>query len=135
MPITATVTSPTDSLRQEVVVDHRHVVRTDEPPHLGGEDSAPTPLQLLPAAVAACVVTTMRMYARRKGWELGEITVAATFNGDVRDPVISFGVHYPEGIDEERLRRLEHVADACAVHRALERGVRFEHQTAAPAAA
>jgi len=129
MPITASVTSSRDSLRQEVLVG-RHVVVTDEPASLGGADSAPTPYELLPAALAACVVTTIRMYARRKDWDVGPITVEATFDGDARDPACTFELRLPDDLDGDRRARLERVADACAVHRTLERGVRFERAVA-----
>jgi putative redox protein len=125
MPITATVVSPTDTLRQEVRVDGRHTLITDEPPELGGEDTAATPYELLAAALAACVVTTIRMYARRHGWEVREITVEAVFDGNARDPHASFRLHLPDDLDAERRVRLERVAQSCAVHRTLERGVGF----------
>ena len=70
--LTATVTSSTDTLRQRILVNDRHWLETDEPEDLGGEDTAPTPLELLPAALASCVVTTIRMFARRKGWQLDD---------------------------------------------------------------
>ena len=128
MSITAAVRSPSSAtLRMEVDVDGRHVLATDEPPHLGGDDTAPTPYELLAAALAACVVTTIRMYVRRKGWELGPIEVDAVFNGDATEPACTYEVRFPADLDPERRARLERVAQACAVHRTLERGVAFEH--------
>ena len=135
MPITATVRSTTDSLRLNTLVNDRHWVVTDEPPALGGDDSAPTPYELLAAALAACVVTTIRMYARRKGWELDDVGVDAVFGGDPRDPRCSFTVHLPDDLDDERRERLERVAQACAVHRALAHGVTFEHESTPAVAA
>jgi putative redox protein len=134
MPATATVTSSTDTLRTETQV-REHVVVTDEPAGLGGHDTAPTPYELLAAALAGCVVTTIRMYARRKGWDVGELSVVATFDGDTADPHCTIELALDPALDDERRARLERVAGACAVHRTLARGVTFEHAVAAPAAA
>ena len=48
-----------------------HALRSDEFGMPGGTDAGPTPVELLLAAVGACTATTLRMYAERKGWELG----------------------------------------------------------------
>jgi len=53
------------------VTDGRHHLNTDAPEQLGGDGSAPAPHELLTAALAACVSTTLVMYARTKGWDLG----------------------------------------------------------------
>jgi uncharacterized OsmC-like protein len=47
-----------------VLIDGRHRLTTDEPERLGGSDRGPAPHELLPAALAACVATTIRTYAR-----------------------------------------------------------------------
>lgn len=41
----------------------RFQLATDEPESAGGEDSAPAPHELLAAALASCVATTVAMYA------------------------------------------------------------------------
>ncbi len=58
----------------ETVVRH-HRVHADEPATAGGGDAAPTPMEALAAALAGCTAITLRMYAERKGWELGEVKV------------------------------------------------------------
>lgn len=52
-----------------------HRVAADEPPDRGGGDSAPTPIEALAGALAACTAITLRMYGERKGWELGTVKV------------------------------------------------------------
>ena len=126
MPITATVRSTADTLRQEIVVNDRFRLVTDEPEALGGEDTAPTPYELLPAALASCVVTTIRMYARRKGWELGELGADVVLDEQARPQRATIALSLPPGLSDEQVARLEHVAQACAVHRTLERGLVFE---------
>ena len=80
MSLTATARSAGDTLRQEVLVDGRHRLVTDEPAQLGGTDTGPAPHELVPAALAACVAVTIRMYARTKGWALGELSVDVVYD-------------------------------------------------------
>ena len=44
---------------------------TDEPTKLGGQGAGPAPFDYYLASLAACTAITLRMYAQRKGWELG----------------------------------------------------------------
>ena len=50
----------------EVDVNDRHILVTDEPVSLGGSDLGPAPHELLPAALASCIATTIAMYAQRR---------------------------------------------------------------------
>lgn len=55
-----------------------HFAVIDEPIVDGGGDSGPTPVEYLLTAIGGCVSMTLRMYAERKEWDLGEITVNMT---------------------------------------------------------
>lgn len=57
------------------VTQRHHVYYTDEPADVGGKDKFSTPQELLLGSLASCVATTLRMYADRKGWDLGTIGV------------------------------------------------------------
>ena len=67
MSLSATARSIPGTLRQEVVIDGQHRLITDQPERLGGEGSGPSPHELFPAALAACVTVTLVQYARTKG--------------------------------------------------------------------
>jgi putative redox protein len=125
MGLTATARSIPGTLRQEVVIDGRHRLITDEPERVGGEDSGPAPHELLPAALAACISTTLVMYARTKGWEVGDVSVAVDY--DHRSTPRRFDVAIELGgeLDEHQLRRLEKVAESCPVRRSVEAGIEF----------
>ena len=132
MSLTATARSIPGTLRQEVVIDGRHRLITDEPQHLGGEGSGPAPHELLPAALAACISTTLVMYARTKEWDLGEVSVAV--DNDNRATPRRFDVVVELGgeLGEEQLERLEKVARSCAVRRSIETGFEFVERIEAP---
>ena len=49
-----------------------HSLLVDEPANYGGFGSGPSPFDLLCAALAACTLMTMKLYAKRKGWTLAE---------------------------------------------------------------
>jgi putative redox protein len=57
------------------IVNERHEIFADEPFDIGGNDMGMRPTELLHGALAGCTSITMRMYANRKGWDLGEIYV------------------------------------------------------------
>jgi putative redox protein len=128
MPLTATAHSIPGTLRNDVVIDGRHHVTTDEPVHLGGGGSGPAPHELFPAALAACVSTTLAMYARTKGWELGEVTVEVDY--DHRSIPRRFEISIALGgeLGDEQVERLKKVARSCPLRRSLDAGIEFvEH--------
>ena len=133
MSLTATSRALPGTLRQDVLVDGRHRLVTDEPEAVGGDGSAPSPHELLPAALAACISTTLVMYARRKEWELGEVEVHADY--DTRSEPRRYTVEARLGGDltPEQLTRLEKVAASCAVRRSLEADVVVEETLVAVA--
>src|SRR5689334_12570740 len=52
-----------------------HSLLADEPVDVGGTDAGATPYELLLGALAACTAMTVRMYADRKQWPLGDVVV------------------------------------------------------------
>lgn len=127
MPTTTVVRSSEDTLYAEAVAGGRWTIAADEPEALGGTDAAPTPYQLLTASLATCVAITVRMYARRKGWELEPFSVEVCLDNDDRPHSCTVEVRLAPGTDPERAERLQHVARRCPVHRTLAEGLAFEH--------
>jgi putative redox protein len=114
-------------LEQDVSIrDHR--LTADEPPDHGGDDSGPSPQELLAASLASCTAITMEMYAERKGWEVGEVVVDVDYEPAQRGSPTRFvmQVQLPKELSEEQRDRLMQIAAKCPVHRALEGEVMFE---------
>lgn len=61
---------------------HRYVV--DEPASLGGDDSAPNPVEVALGALVSCQVVTYRFWAARLGVTLDDVEITATGDLDVR---------------------------------------------------
>jgi putative redox protein len=105
-----------------------HTVVADEPEDEGGEDSGPTPQELLAGSLASCTAITMEMYAQRKGWDIGDVTVQVDYEPAQRGSPTRFKmrVDLPKELPEEQRERLMQIGAKCPVHRVLEGEVMFE---------
>jgi putative redox protein len=125
----ASARSAAGSLRQEVWIDDgRHILVTDEPEHLGGGDAGPAPHELFPAALASCVSTTILMYARRRGWEIGDVRVDVDYDHRSTPRRFEIALHLDPSLPPDRVERLTKVAEGCPVRRAIESGIVFEER-------
>jgi putative redox protein len=129
MSLTATARSIPGTLRQEVVIGGLHRLITDEPRHVGGDESGPAPHELLPAALAACISTTLVMYARTKEWRLDEVRVEVDYDHRSTPRRFEITIELGGDLDETRLERLEKVARSCPVRRSIEAGFEFVETT------
>lgn len=96
----------------------------DEPVGSGGLGSGPTPYDLLGAALAACTVMTVRLYAERKGWVLDHISVRVGHERRTTEARDCFDIELMlEGaLDPAQRAKLLDIANRCPVHSTLERG-------------
>lgn len=114
-------------LQQDVEV-REHRLTADEPEDQGGADEGPSPQELLAASLASCTAITMEMYAQRKGWEVGEVTVDVQYEPAQRGSPTRFTmeVGFPKELPEAQREKLMQIAAKCPVHRTLEGEVMFE---------
>jgi putative redox protein len=113
------------------MVDIRsHHVSVDEPLEAGGDDTAPSPQEMLAASLASCTAITMEMYAQRKGWDLGYVEVEVEYTPAERGCPTKFDLvmRFPEDATEEQVERLKVIAAKCPVHRTLDGEVMFNER-------
>ena len=105
-----------------------HEVHADEPEANGGDDAAPSPQELLAASLASCTAITIEMYAGRKGWDIGDVSVDVDYEPAQRGSPTKFKMvlNLPKELPEEQRERLTQIAAKCPVHRTLEGEVMFE---------
>jgi putative redox protein len=111
-------------LAQSVTVDG-HEIRADEPKAVGGDDSGPSPHGLLLAALGTCTAMTLRLYAERKGWDVGNVSVALGIRWEriegkaEKRVVIERTIESDRALTPEQQARLTEIAEKCPVHRTL----------------
>ena len=125
------VTESGDGKYAQTINVGRHWLRADEPQSVGGDDSGLTPYQLLSASIGACTSMTIRMYADRKKWSIGRISVrvhhekihakdcAECENKEGRVDRIEREIEVEGELTTEQRERLLEIADKCPVHRTL----------------
>lgn len=104
----------------EVETPHGHRVVFDEPASAGGTDTATSPAEMLSAALVACTILTLKMYAERKGWDIEGlgVEVATEWDGP-RPAAYRVKLTFPGHLDEDQVKRLKVIAGKCPVHRTL----------------
>jgi putative redox protein len=99
-----------------------HRLTADEGPELGGKDAGPAPYDLLGAALGACTVITLRMYAERKQWPVTSVEADIHFNREDKVERINRILHI-EGADAEQKKRMAEIAERTPVTLTLKRSL------------
>src|SRR3954470_1206208 len=112
------------------LIVREHTLTADEPTDEGGEDSGPSPQELLAASLASCTAITMEMYAQRKGWDIGDLVVDVNYEPAQRGSPTKFqmAVKLPKELPEEQREKMMQIAAKCPVHRTLEGEVIFDEK-------
>jgi putative redox protein len=126
-----TVTETREGKFRQSIRAGRHTLTADEPLAQGGDDSGPTPYDLLLAGLGACTSMTLRLYADHKGVPLERVSVKLTHSrihaADCESCETKEGkvdriervLTLKGELDAAQRARLLEIADKCPVHRTL----------------
>jgi putative redox protein len=105
------------------VTSGNDVFIVDEPKDFGGNEEGPAPVDYLCMALASCKAVTIRMYVKRKGWNLDNVHVKVTFvKGDQMEPgknTFFCVVRLAGDLSDEQLKRILEISKVCPVDRLL----------------
>ncbi|MBM78793.1 MAG: osmotically inducible protein OsmC [Crocinitomicaceae bacterium] len=103
-----------------------HQFYVDEPLEYGGDDSAPKPTEYLLGALGACTAITMKMYAKRKQWNLGKINLSIQLiNNNAENKIIKH-VSFEEKLSDNKIEKLLKIGEKCPVSKMLAFPVKME---------
>ena len=106
------------------------VIVTDAPKDNNGLGQAFSPTDLVGAALASCVLTTLAISAEREGLVLAG-SEAKVLKEMITEPIRKIGrfiveLKLPKNLDEKHRHKFEHIAHTCPVHRSLHPDVKIE---------
>lgn len=108
-----------------------HYLIADEPKSFGGNNFGPSPYEFLSAGLAACTVMTIQMYARRKNWNVGNVSVHIDYSKDhaidcqecekdsSKIDTFKREIKLVGNLTDEQKAKLIQIADKCPVHKTL----------------
>ncbi len=102
-----------------ILTNDRSTFIADERSEHGGADEGATPDELLCMSLAACTSITLRMYAVRKNWDIGEITVTVEMERNESTILFKRNIAVANKQTSEINERLLVVANKCPIHKTL----------------
>lgn len=121
MAITVKASLGKEKYYTEVIAGENTLI-TDEPLDKGGGNKGFNPFEILATSLASCTAATLRMYIDRKEWNIDTINVEVELENFplTKRAIFKRDITF-EGIipDEEQIKRLRTIADACPIHKIL----------------
>jgi len=99
-----------------------HDVASDMSEKDGGQDTAPSPVELLAGSLGACMAMMTQRYCERHGYTDGDVGITLTIqlaDSPKRIGNIVVDVELPKGIPEERKDAIRRMVERCPVHETL----------------
>lgn len=130
---------PKNEAFKTILTAGKHELISDEPPTVeGGKNQGPDPYDLLLMSLGTCTVMTVKMYAERKGWQVGDLYMELRHNKShvedcktCEDPSSKIDVIEKEliikgNVTQQQKEKLLEISKKCPVHRTLLNEIRIE---------
>jgi uncharacterized OsmC-like protein/esterase/lipase len=126
-----------DGFTNHAYTNNHHIVG-DEPVDFGGSDLGFSPYELLNASIGSCTALTLKLYAKRKEWDLKEVFVylnyakkhAFELNVDIEEmgkiDHITKKIKLVGNLTEVQKEKLKEIASKCPVHKTISSKVYFD---------
>lgn len=115
----------------EITSGSGHTIISDEPKIAGGQNKGMSPDELILSALASCTSATVKMYAKRKEWDLQTVhTVIKMIKGDKPGdlPSIHREIQLEGDLDVAQRERIMVIAEKCPVHKILSGNIKIESE-------
>ena len=122
--VRSTTASP--GLHRQAIEVGPHQLIGDEGADKGGDDSGPTPHELLLAALATCTSITMKAYAQHKGLPLRGADVRVRGRHEDGVFVIEKTIVLDGDLDDAQRARIVEIGGRCPVAKTLSGTIRIE---------
>ena len=108
-----------------------HVVRTDQPIQLGGNDAHPTPFALFAASMGTCAGIFVVGFCQKRDLPTDGIRIVERLHyaGDGALAAVDLDIEVPASFPEKYRDALVRVADQCSVKRAIQTQPVFQVRT------
>jgi len=109
--------------RQEVIINWRAgQLVLDEPSFNGGKDIGPDPFTTVLSGLIACTLNTLRMYIRKKGWNITDIHCSVNMLQELEPFKTSVlrTLSFAQPVTDEQKERLLWIAKNCPVAKLLQ---------------
>ena len=112
-------TSAQDKIFTEIVSGEK-IFYADEPLSIGGTDLAPNPFDYFLASLASCTTITIQMYAKRKGWNIGQVSVTVQLDtSEAQTNKINKTISFEKDLTLEQRERLLFIAEKCPISKLM----------------
>jgi ribosomal protein S12 methylthiotransferase accessory factor len=109
-----------------------YTIRTDQPPHGGGEGSAPTPFATFLASIGTCAGVYVSGFCRQRGLSTEGVRLVQDLEVDPASGMVSrimLDIQVPPGFPEKYRAALVRAAEQCAVKKHFEVPPAFSIET------
>ena len=106
-----------------------HEVTSDMSEKDGGQDTAPSPVELLAGSLGTCIAMMVDRYCQRHGYTDGDVSVSLTLelaDSPKRVGGITIDVELPKGVPEDKKEVILRMAERCPVHETLRNPPRLD---------